>query len=667
MAAKSTIELPIKGMTCASCVARNEKTLAKTPGVESAAVNLATESARVTFDPSQAKVADLVRAVRGGGYDVATASVTLPVAGMSCASCVTRVERAVKKLPGVVEAAVNLATEQATVEYVPGATGREAIVAAVRGAGYDVPGAVLPGAPIEQRADAVSSSGHTGVTETDGAAAAWASAAAAEELEDAQARARAAAYRSLKRRVTLGAVLSALIFLGSMTSWFPFVPSFLQHGYVLWALATPVQFWVGRQFYRGAWAALRHGTTSMDTLIAMGSSAAYFYSALGVVLPGFFAHQGLGAPMYFDSSALIITLILAGKMLEARAKGQTSAAIKKLIGLQPKTARVLRAGREEDVPVAQVVPGDLVLVRPGERLPVDGVVTDGGSAVDESMLTGEPMPVAKAPGDEVIGATMNTTGSFTFRATRVGAETALAQIVRLVQEAQGSKPPIARLADVIASYFVPAVIGIATLTLIVWLLAGPSPALNYALLNFVAVLVIACPCALGLATPTAIMVGTGRGAEYGILIRDGASLETAHKLTTIVLDKTGTITEGSPSLIETLAFDGEVDGDALLRLAAAAERGSEHPLGQAMVRAADSRGFAVATGRGFEAMPGQGVRAEVDGHAVVVGSERFTLGAAGLPAGEGSTPEGRRRARCPTPASKGASTSCATPARRRSS
>ncbi len=303
--------------------------------------------------------------------------------------------------------------------------------------------------------------------------------------------------------------------------------------------------------------------------------------------------------MYFDSAALIITLILVGKMLEARAKGQTSEAIKKLIGLQPKTARVMRDGREQDVPVAQVVPGDLVLVRPGERLPVDGVVVDGGSAVDESMLTGEPMPVTKAPGDEVIGATMNTTGSFTFRATRVGAETALARIVRLVQEAQGSKPPIARLADVIASYFVPAVIGIATVTLIVWLLAGPSPALNYALLNFVAVLVIACPCALGLATPTAIMVGTGRGAEHGILIRDGRSLETAHKLTTIVLDKTGTITEGAPSVVEAFALDGLSGADEVLRLAAGAERGSEHPLGEAVVRAAEARGIAVAAGTDF--------------------------------------------------------------------
>ena len=306
----------------------------------------------------------------------------------------------------------------------------------------------------------------------------------------------------------------------------------------------------------------------------------------------------------------------------------------------------MRDGREEDVPVAQVVPGDLVLVRPGERLPVDGVVVDGGSAVDESMLTGEPMPVTKAPGDEVIGATMNTTGSFTFRATKVGAETALAQIVRLVQEAQGSKPPIARLADVIAGYFVPAVIGIATVTLIVWLIAGPSPALNYALLNFVAVLVIACPCALGLATPTAIMVGTGRGAEHGILIRDGQSLETAHKLTTIVLDKTGTITEGAPSVTEALALDGVFDADEVLRLAAGAERGSEHPLGEAVVRAAEARGLAVTAGSGSRRWPAAAYARTVADHIVAVGNEGFVLGdGATLEAGGDAPPAARLEGR----------------------
>ena len=443
---------------------------------------------------------------------------------------------------------------------------------------------------------------------------------AAPAAADAETAARRAAYRRLQIKVVTGATLSVLVFAGSMHHWFPFLPAFMKNGWFVWALATPVQFWVGRQFYKGAFSAARHRTTNMNTLIAMGASAAYFYSAAGVLFPHFFTHRGLGTPMYFDSAALIITLILFGRMLEARAKGQTGEAIKRLIGLQPRTARIVRDGVEVDLPVAQVARGDLVLVRPGERIPVDGIVVDGGSAVDESMLTGEPIPVVKTTGDEVIGATINTTGAFTFEATKVGADTALAQIVRLVEQAQGSKPPIARMADVIAGYFVPIVIGIATLTFVVWLAFGPSPALNYALLNFVAVLVIACPCALGLATPTAIMVGTGKGAENGVLIRDGESLETAHKLTTIVLDKTGTITEGRPTVTDVLPAAG-FDADEVVRLAAGAERGSEHPLGAAIVQAAQARGLDVPAANGFAADAGRGVRALVEGREVVVGRE----------------------------------------------
>ncbi len=379
----------------------------------------------------------------------------------------------------------------------------------------------------------------------------------------------------------------------------------------------------------------------MNTLIALGSSAAYLFSAAGVLFPAFFDHHGLGMPRYFDSAALIVTLILTGRMLEARAKGQTGDAIRRLIGLQPRTARVLRDGVERDVPVAEVLHGDLVRVRPGEKIAVDGVVVEGSSAVDESMLTGEPLPVDKGPGDEVIGATIASGGSFTFRATKVGAETALAQIVRLVEQAQGSKPPIARLADVIASWFVPAVMGVAGITFLVWLLAGPQPALNYALLNAIAVLVIACPCALGLATPTAIMVGTGKGAENGVLVRDGASLETAHALQTIVLDKTGTITEGKPTVTDVIVAGRVAVGsgaarssaevtpgavasdeeDELLRVLAAAERGSEHPLGEAIVRATQARGIEPAEASEFAATAGHGVRAVVDGHEVLAGNE----------------------------------------------
>ncbi len=623
----TTLDLPIEGMTCASCVARTERALRGLEGVDDASVNFATERATVVFDPALLSAHDLVATVQKAGYDVVTRRETLPILGMTCASCVSRVERALRKAPGVVDAEVNLATEKATVTYVPGETDRARLVAAVHAAGYDVAGGAAAEAVAGGAAAAPAGAAANGGVE------------ATEAALDAEQAARAAAYRALKRKVVVGFVLSVVVFAGTMQPhWFPFLPDWLSNGYLLWALATPVQFWVGAQFYRAAWAGLRHGlSTNMNTLIAMGSSAAYFYSVAGVLFPGWFRHEGLGEPMYFDSAAFIITLILFGRMLEARAKGQTGEAVRKLIGLQPRTARVVRDGGEVDVPIAAVVAGDLVRVRPGEKVPVDGEVVEGGSAVDEAMLTGEPIPVLKEPGAEVIGGTLNTTGSFTFRTTRVGSETALAQIVRLVEQAQGSKPPIARLADVIAGYFVPAVIGIATVTLVVWLVFGPEPALTYALLNFVAVLVIACPCALGLATPTAIMVGTGKGAEHGILIRDGASLETAHKLDTVVLDKTGTITEGKPRVTDVILPDAEggapggaaADGraplseDEVVRLAAAAERGSEHPLAAALLAAAAERGLEPPAADRFEALAGHGIRATVEGRDVVVGSGRL--------------------------------------------
>ncbi|HOU29136.1 MAG TPA: heavy metal translocating P-type ATPase [Thermoleophilia bacterium] len=615
---QTTIELPVTGMTCASCVARTERALGKVAGVDKVAVNLATERATVTFDPHAVLTGDIVAAVEDAGYGVVTAQETLPILGMTCASCVSRVEKALRTPPGVLRAEVNLATEKATVTYLPGQATRQDLVDAVRGAGYDV------------------------VEPAPGAGEAAVAAAA-----DAEEAARAAAYHTLKLKVAVGFALSIFIFLGTMQPhWFPFLPAWMHNGYLLWGLASIVQFWVGRQFYTTAWAALKHGTTTMNTLVALGSSAAYLYSVLGLLFPAFFEHQGLGEPMYFDSSAFIITLILTGRLLEARAKGQTGAAIKALIGLQPRTARVVRDGVETDVPVAEVLVGDRLVVRPGEKVPVDGVVEEGSSPVDESMLTGEPIPVGKHPGDEVIGATLNTTGSFTLRATKVGSETALAQIVRLVQQAQGTKPPIARLADVIAAWFVPAVIAIATVTLVVWLVWGPQPALNYALLNFVAVLVIACPCALGLATPTAIMVGTGKGAENGVLIRDGAALETAHKLDVVVLDKTGTLTEGKPRVTDVVPFDDAggaappLDEDGLLRLVAGAERGSEHPLAAAILAEADARGVATPRATAFEAIAGHGIRAVVDGHTVVAGNERLAGDAgerAALLAGQGKT------------------------------
>ncbi len=508
--------------------------------------------------------------------------ISLPIEGMTCASCVEHVQKALAGVDGVVSASVNLATERATVEFVPGTAGRDDLARAVESAGYKVL-----------------------ATESEG------------EEEDAEARLRRREYRWLQLQVAVGAALSIPIFLGSFQEWFGGLGP-LNNMYVLWALATPVQFWVGWRFYKGAFGAARHRTTNMNTLVAVGSSSAYLYTVAGILFPSFFEAQGLGMPMYFDTAAIIITLILFGRMLEARAKGQTSEAIRKLMGLTPRTARVVRDGVEMDVPVEDVVAGDTVIVRPGERIPVDGVVCEGASSVDESMNTGESLPVEKHAGDEVVGATINKMGSFRFEATRVGRETVLSQIIRLVQEAQGSKPPIARMADVIASYFVPGVFAVAALTFVVWIIFGPEPAFTYALLNFVAVLIIACPCALGLATPTAIMVGTGKGAESGVLIRGGDSLETAHKVDTVVLDKTGTLTRGEPAVTDVITTGW--DEEQLLRLAGSAERGSEHPLGEAIVHGAAERGVELETAGSFQAIAGQGIEAEVKGHAVLVGN-----------------------------------------------
>ena len=400
---------------------------------------------------------------------------------------------------------------------------------------------------------------------------------------------------------------------------------------IFFVLATPVQFWGGWQFYKGAWKSARHLTTDMNTLIALGTSVAYGYSALAVFFPSLFAGAhyyhasnmlGDHVDVYFDSSTAIIALILFGRWLEAKAKSRTSAAIKRLMGLQPRTARLVRDGAETDVPISQVAAGDIIIVRPGEKIPVDGVVLEGRSAVDESMISGESIPVEKGPGDEVIGASLNKTGSFQFRATKVGADSVLSQIIRLVQDAQTSKAPIQRLADLVASYFVPAVMAIAAFTFVLWLFVGPAPAFTFAALNAVAVLIIACPCALGLATPTAIMVGTGKGAEAGVLIRGGEALEIAHKVTTVVLDKTGTITLGKPSVTDIETANG-IDKLELLRLAAAVERRSEHPLGEAIVAAARDSQLDLPDADEFEALPGQGIRAVVEGKRVALGNVRM--------------------------------------------
>jgi len=591
-----TLQLPIEGMTCASCSSRVQRGLSKLPGMADAAVNLATEKATVTYDPALLDQSGIIAAVHDIGYGVRLEKQTLHIGDMSCASCVARVEKALKATPGVTSVAVNFATETAAVEYLPGSVTQAGLRAVVEGAGYTL---------REPEAGSLASAGD----------------------QAAEARHRELLVVRRKMIVSLG-VGAFLMLLG----FFP--PSFLtqrQLWLVMFALATPVQFWAGRQFYRGAWASARHRTTDMNTLIAVGTSVAYLYSAAVTFFPGFFervAGSGFEAAVYYETAVIIIGLILLGRYLEARAKGQTSDAMKKLMGLQAKTARVVRDNIELDVPVESVRAGDVVIVRPGEKVAVDGVVLEGRSAVDEAMLTGESIPVEKGPGDEVIGATLNKTGSFRFRATRVGADTALAQIIRLVEEAQGSKAPIQRTADYIASIFVPAVFGIATVTFFVWLLFGPAPAFTLAMLSAVSVLIIACPCALGLATPTAIMVGTGKGAENGILIRSGEALERAYKLDAIVLDKTGTLTMGRPVVTDIVMAAGQ-DGseamtqDRLLELAASAERGSEHPLGEAVVGRANELGLTLIKPDEFVAIPGHGIEVMLDGSRVLLGNSRL--------------------------------------------
>ena len=519
----------------------------------------------------------------------APSEITLPVIGMTCASCVNRIERFVSRAAGVTEANVNLATERATVRFDPAVIDRRGIVAAVEAAGYQV--------------------GRD------------ASAERGEDVELAEESARAAERREL----LVGAVVSTAIGLGMMAVmlWPGGTPWPMERVNV-WFLvpATIVQFVFGRRFLVAALRGARHGEANMNTLVAMGTLAAYGYSLVVTLLPETVMVAGLSHETYFDSAAVIIGLILFGRWLEARAKGRAAGAVRALLRLQPAMARVLREGGEREIPVAEVVVGDLVRVRPGDRVAVDGVVIDGASAVDESMLTGESLPVDKAAGDAVIGATLNVAGSFVMRAERVGRDTALAQIVTLVEQAQGSKAPIQRLADQVTGWFVPAVIGVATLTLIAWLVFGPDPALTYALVSAVAVLIIACPCAMGLATPTAIMVGTGKGAEAGILIRDAAALEHAQRITAVVLDKTGTITRGVPAVTVVQPAPGTTP-DELLGLVAAAERGSEHPLAEAIVRHATEAGIDFPEATAFEAVAGRGVRAIVAGTTVLVGTHAF--------------------------------------------
>jgi P-type Cu+ transporter len=583
------VTLPITGMSCANCALNIERTLKKVQGVEETNVNFAAEHASVSFDPGKIQVSDLVKMIEDAGYGIVTAKVELPITGMSCANCAMNIERTLnKKVPGVVQASVNFANERASVEYLPTLTSVDAIIAAIQKAGFDA-------IPPDETSDA----------------------------EDAEQRVRSAEIADQTRKFAAGLLFTVPLFLWSMGRDFGVLGAWshaLWVNWVFWILATPVQFYTGWDYYTGGWKSLRNRSANMDVLVAMGSSVAYFYSVAVVLSPS------LGSHVYFETSAVIITLIKLGKLLEARAKGRTGNAIRKLMGLRPNTATIQRDGKEVEIPLSQVQVGDVVIVRPGEKIPVDGVVLEGQSAVDESMLTGEPIPVDKGPGDAVVGATINSQGRLKFRTTKVGRDTALAQIIRLVQEAQGSKAPIQALADRVAAVFVPGVIGIAFFTFILWWSLGGE--FVPAMIRLVAVLIIACPCALGLATPTAIMVGTGKGAEKGILFKDSEALEKATKLETIVLDKTGTLTLGKPVVADVISFNAGssvLNERELLSIAASVERGSEHPVGRAIVKEAERKGLELFEPEEFKASGGLGVQAKIDGKLVYVGKPDWFL------------------------------------------
>ena len=573
------VTLPVTGMHCANCALNIERVVNKLPGVSESHVNFATEQAAISYDPGKLQIQDLVSGIHDAGYSVPKATVEFPVTGMSCANCAMAIERALKKLPGVVQAPVNFAAERVYVEYIPSATDIDEMIGAIEKAGY---GAIRP--------------------------------EALEEQEDAELAARRAEIRDQTRKFLFGVLFAAPLFLISMGRDFGILGAWSHAVWMNWlflVLATPVQFYTGWDYYTGGWKSLRNKTANMDVLVAMGSSVAYFYS-VGVLL-----FPALGAHVYFETSAVIITLIKLGKMLEARTKGRTGGAIRKLMGLRPKTATILEEGKEKEIPLSLVEVGNILVVRPGESIPVDGRVIEGESSVDESMLTGEPLPVDKGPGDTLAGGTINGEGRIKFEATRVGKDTAIARIIRMVQEAQGSKAPIQALADRVAAIFVPGVIAIAFVTFALWWAIGGE--FVPAMIRLVAVLIIACPCALGLATPTAIMAGTGKGAEKGMLFKNSEALETATKLDTIVLDKTGTITVGRPSVTDITVIASEMQEQDLLRLAASAERGSEHPLGKAIVKAAEERGVDLLEPEAFKASSGKGVTARVDGREVLVG------------------------------------------------
>jgi Cu+-exporting ATPase len=587
------IELPVAGLTCGACIQAVEKALRAVPGVSRAIVNLAQGRASVEYDPTRTTVAALHEAIKAAGYRSETATARFRIDGITCASCVTRIETALRETPGVLAARVSVGTEEAVVEYVPSVTDLTAVTAAVGSAGYRVVDTPPPAAP-----DAL----------------------------DREAEARAQEYRTLMRQWWFGAgvgvftmVLSYPWLFPVLRDWFPRESHQLWYMWAIMGAASLAVILVsGRHFFTGAWQALRHRSANMHTLIALGTGVAWVYSTVALLFPQIFPAREF-ADVYYDVTVVVIALVDLGLAMELRAKGCTSEAIKKLIGLQAKTARVIRNGKELDIPVEEVLVGDVVVVRPGEKIPVDGEVVEGGSAIDESMVTGESIPVEKRLGDEVIGGTLNKTGAFRFRATKVGKDTALASIIRLVQDAQGSKVPIQRIVDVVSGYFTPSVAILAILGFMLWYTFGPEPRVVYAMIVAVTTLIIACPCALGMATPMSLTTGVGLGALNGILIRSGDALQTAQGIGTVILDKTGTITHGKPVLTDVVAAGG-FDETTVLRLAGGVERSSEHPLAAAIVEGAQARGLVLPDPTAFAAIPGHGIEATVEGRTLLLGN-----------------------------------------------
>ena len=615
------VELPVSGMTCDKCVQAVERALRGVPGVKDATVNLAGGRAFVDYDPERVTLSALLAAVKIAGYRSDTATIRFGIKGITCGSCVTKIENALLATPGVLKASVSVGTEEAQVEYLPAATDVAAVKAAVGSAGYEVVETPPPRSP---------------------------------ETRDREAEAREGEYRRLMRQWWFGAAVCVFTMIMSYPWLFPVLRDwFPRESHRLWymwagmgAASLAVLVYSGHHFFTGAWQALKHRSANMHTLIALGTGVAWVYSTIALLFPQIFPSSEF-TDVYYDVTVVVIALVDLGLAMELRAKGRTSEAIKKLIGLQAKTARVLRGGQEVDIPVEEVLVGDVVVVRPGEKIPVDGEVVEGASAVDESMVTGESLPVEKTVGGEVIGATINKTGAFRFRATKVGKDTALANIIRMVQDAQGSKVPIQRIVDVVSGYFTPSVAILAVLGFMLWYTFGPEPRVVYALIVAVTTLIIACPCALGMATPMSLTTGVGLGALNGILIRGGDALQTAANLQTVILDKTGTITHGKPVLTD-VVVSGGFDETMLLGLAGGVEKSSEHPLAAAIVEGAQGRGLTLTDPTTFAAIPGHGIEATVEGRMLLLGNAKLMRDrkvvlveleerAAGL-ASEGKTP-----------------------------